>query len=310
MPALKDLAIVGATSTGKTQLAARIADLVPPAGLVSVDAFAVYRGMDVGTAKPTRPADTASRHPWALVDLVDASEEYSVAEFQSAARRAIAQLHDAGRPALLVGGTGLYHRAVVDELELPERYPDVAQRLFDEAGEPGGALALHSRLRTLDPVAADRLEPSNVRRVVRALEVTEGSGQRFSEFGPGLEVYPPTSTLMVGLALDRDELDSRLAERLRAQMDEGLLEEVGALAAAPGGLSRTARQAIGYRELLGHIAGSLSLEEALAETLRRLKSFARRQESWFRRDPRIVWFEAGADGLAGDVVEWWETRCR
>jgi tRNA dimethylallyltransferase len=300
---------VGASSTGKTALGAALADRLGPAvGLCSVDALAVYREMDIGTAKPTRPADPASRHPWALVDLVDPDEEFSVAEFQLAARSVVAGLHEGGRAVVFVGGTGLYHRAVVDDLTLPGRYPAVAARLAREAEEPGGLERLHARLFEADPVAASRMEPGNSRRIVRALEVVEGSGRGYSEFGPGLGSYEPSSTLTVGLSLERSELDDRLAARLEAQLAEGFLEEVGALLARPRPLSRSAGQAIGYRELASHLQGECTLAEARGEILRRLRNFARRQESWFRRDPRIVWLPATGSQLLDDVLELWETR--
>ncbi len=276
-------------------------------GLVSVDALAVYRGMDIGTAKPTRPADPASRHAWHLVDLAAPGEEFSVALFQKEAGRVLAGLHQKGRAALLVGGTGLYHRALVDGLRLPGSYPEIRARLDEEAARPGGSVRLHARLAALDPVAAGRMEPLNVRRVVRALEVTEGSGRPFSEFGPGLERYQPTRTVIVGLSLERAELDRRLEARLDEQLADGLLQEVASLAALPGGLSRTARQAIGYAELLAHLDGEMGLEEAREATLRRLRRFARRQEAWFRRDPRVEWFEAGRPGLVDLVLARWET---
>ncbi len=268
--------------------------------------------MDVGTAKPTRPGDPASRHRWALVDLADASEEFSVARFQAAAREEVARLHADGRPALFVGGTGLYHRAVVDGLDLPGRYPEVLGRLEAElaAGGPTAAVGLHARLVELDPVAAGRMEPLNVRRVLRALEVTEGSGRRFSEFGPGLGQYRSVDTVLVGLRLDRARLDERLGRRLEEQMAEGFLDEVRRLVDLPGGLSRTAAQAIGYKELAEVLGGETTLEEATGEIGRRLRSFARRQESWFRRDPRITWFEADDDDLLGRVLRRWETGAR
>jgi tRNA dimethylallyltransferase len=302
-----DLAIVGPTASGKTALAARIADLRADVALVSVDALAVYRGMDIGTAKPTRRTDPSSRHPWQLVDLADPGEEYSVARFQRAFASVCETIHASGRRAVLVGGTGLYHRAVLDGLELPGRYPAVAARLEQEAASGRSSETLHERLRVLDPVAAGRMEPSNLRRVVRALEVIEGSGRRFSEFGPGLRSYPEIDTVVVGLRVDREVLATRLEQRLRAQMDEGFLDEVRALTVAPGGFSRTAHQAIGYAELLGHLEGRWSLEEAVERALRRLRSFARRQEAWFRRDPRVEWFEADDPSLVEQVLERWET---
>lgn len=266
--------------------------------------------MDVGTAKPTRAADPARRHEWHLVDMAEPSEEFSVAQFQAAARKAIRRLHRAGRAAVLVGGTGLYHRAVLDDLELPGRYPPVAARLEAEADGPAGPARLHARLRELDPVAAGRMEPLNLRRVIRALEVTEGSGRRFSDFGPGLESYRQIETVIVGLALDRAELDRRLAARLDSQIEEGFVEEVQSLSSTEGGLSRTARQAIGYSEILRYLEGEWSLEEALSETLRRLKNFARRQEAWFRRDPRVRWLPADEADLADRVLQQWETGAK
>jgi tRNA dimethylallyltransferase len=305
-----DLAIVGPSATGKTGLAAGLADEIGDLALASVDALAVYRRMDIGTAKPSRPSDPASRHRWHLVDLAEPSEDFSVARFQSEARSALSAIHREDRAAVLVGGTGLYHRAVIDDLRLPGRYPDVAVRLEAEAAErgPRAAPVLHERLRELDPVAAGRMEPTNLRRVMRALEVTEGSGRRFSEFGPGLEAYPPTETVIVGLGLDRPSLDDRLATRLAEQLEEGLVEEVRGLVDEPGGLSRTARQAIGYAEIIEHLAGRCSLEEALATAHRRLRQFARRQEAWFRRDPRVQWLPAGDDRLVELVVKRWETE--
>jgi tRNA dimethylallyltransferase len=280
-------------------------------GLVSVDALAVYRYMDIGTAKPTRPGEAANRHRWGLVDLVDPCEEYSVAAFQDAARMERRRLHTEGRAAVFVGGTGLYHRAVVDDLELPGSYPEIRERLVDEAQGRGGTLRLYGRLKELDPVAALRMEPGNLRRIVRALEVLDGSGRRFSEFGPGLGVYRTTDVLMVGIMMDREVRDGRLERRLESQMEEGLLEEVAGLEGRLGKpLSPTAGQAIAYRELAAHLAGQYSLDEALAETIRRLKRFSRRQEAWFRRDPRIVWLDASKDDLAGRVLALWKTAGR
>jgi len=248
----------------------------------------VYRGMDVGTAKPG--AEDRARVPHHLIDVADPSEDYSVRCFQQAAAEALADIEAGGRRALLVGGTGLYLRAVVDGLALPPQYPSVRQALEAEADRVGSP-DLHRRLAEVDPDAAAKMLPTNRRRVVRALEVCVGSGRPFSSFGPGLTVYPPTPIRIVGLRWPRAALDRRIADRYDQQMGHGFLEEVAALAARPGGLSRTARQALGYRELLAHLAGECTLEAALAEAVRRTRAFARRQESWFRRDPRIVWMD-------------------
>ncbi|HEY1989338.1 MAG TPA: tRNA (adenosine(37)-N6)-dimethylallyltransferase MiaA [Acidimicrobiales bacterium] len=316
-PAPAPVALVGPTASGKSELAVAVAEASagsdadggagPPVRveLVSVDSMAVYRGMDIGTAKPS-PAVRA-RVGYHLVDLVEASEEFTVQQFQAAARATLADISARGHRALLVGGTGLYLRSVVDDLSFPGRFPAVAARLTDELeaqgpeGSPGerAALAgLHARLASLDPVAAGRLEPTNRRRLVRALEVSIGSGRPFSSFGPGLEAYPPSRVTLVGLPYDPEGSDRRIAERFTAMMDLGLLDEVRALAASPGGLSRTARQALGYRELLAHLEDGVPLAEAVDEAVRRTRAFARRQWAWFRRDPRIVWLEPDEDPAA------------
>ncbi len=305
------VALVGPTASGKSALALAVAEAADGGDgrgtveLCSVDSMAVYRGMDIGTAKP--PPDVRARVPYHLVDLVDASEPFTVQQFQAAAREALAGVTARGHRALLVGGTGLYLRSVVDDLEFPGRFPVAADRLraeLEAAGAPGSpgetaALArLHARLADRDPVAAGRIGPANRRRLLRALEVTEGSGRPFSSFGPGLESYPPSRVVLVGVRPEPAETDRRIADRVEAMMAAGLLDEVARLAAAPGGLSRTARQALGYRELLAHLEEGLPLEAAVAETVRRTRAFARRQWAWFRRDPRILWLRDGEDPVA------------
>jgi tRNA dimethylallyltransferase len=246
-----------------------------------------------------------SEVPHHLIDLVEPDEEFTVTQFQDAARQAIEGITARGHHALLVGGTGLYLRAVVDDLAFPGRFPEVASALEAELDDGRSQVPdLHARLAGLDPQAASRMEPTNRRRVVRALEVTIGSGQPFSTFGPGLEAYPPSVVPMVGLALEPDLVDARIAERFGAWLEAGLVEEVGALASHPGGISRTARQALGYRELLAHIEEDRPLGECVEEAVRRTRTFARRQASWFRRDPRIDWAKdaAAANHLLGQVL--------
>jgi tRNA dimethylallyltransferase len=262
--------------------------------------MSVYRGMDIGTAKPTGPERRGVR--WRLLDLVRPAEEFSVAEFQVAAERAVASIEERGARAVLVGGTGLYHRAVIDSLQLPGRWPDVAAELEMIAGSAGGTESLHARLQSLDPAAAARMTPNNRRRIVRALEVTIGSGRPFSSHGPGLKEYPVTAFRMVGLQVEREELRRRIATRLDAQLAAGLLDEVRRLLDSPGGMSRTARQALGYRELISHVEQDVPLEEATAEALRRTWHFAKRQQAWFRRDPRICWFDADRPDLVEAVL--------
>jgi tRNA dimethylallyltransferase len=212
-----------------------------------------------------------------------------VARFQRDFRAAIADIDARGRRALLVGGTGLYLRAAVDDLVIPGEYPEVRASLEAEAADTA---ALHDRLTGLDPVAAGRMEPTNRRRVLRALEVTLGSGRPFSSFGPGLDAYPATRFRLVGVALPPAIVAARLAARYHDQVEQGFVDEVRRLAAEPRGLSRTAAQALGYRELLAHVAGEVPLDEALDQAINRTRRFARRQRAWFRRDPRIEWFAA------------------
>jgi tRNA dimethylallyltransferase len=296
------VALVGATASGKSRIALEVASASPTIELVSVDSMAVYRGMDIGTAKASR--EERARVPYHLVDLVDPSEEFAVQQFQAEARRALAGIAARNHGALLVGGTGLYLRAVTDDLSFPGRYPDIADSLaggLDASGPEGSderrraREALHRQLALLDPVAAGKLEPSNQRRLLRAMEVTLGSGRPFSSFGPGLDRFPPSAVTTVGICHEPTVLDERIAARFDQLMGLGLLEEVRSLAARPGGLSRTARQALGYRELLAHLEEGLPLERAVEGAVRRTRALARRQMAWFRRDPRIVWLDPEDD---------------
>jgi tRNA dimethylallyltransferase len=285
-------ALLGVTASGKSEAAFDVARRRDDIEIVSVDSMCVYRGMDIATSKPS-PAQQAEV-PHHLLDLVHPDQEFTVRQFQQAAQQALEAIAARGHHALLVGGTGLYLRAVVDDLRFPGRYPEVREALESELGQGRAEVPeLHARLAVLDPVAAARMEPTNERRVVRALEVTLGSGQPFSTFGPGLEAYPLTPVALVGLAVPTEEVDRRIAARFAHWMEEGLLSEVRALAARHGGISRTARQALGYRELLAHVEQGAPLDACVEEAVRRTRSFARRQASWFRRDPRIVWTEPG-----------------
>ena len=280
------LAIVGVTATGKSAVAVAVARQLGSAEIISVDSMQVYREMDIGTDKP--PAAVRTEVPHHLIDVADPSEDYSLTMFQAAARQARADIATRGRTAVLVGGTGLYHRAVIDDLEIPGLYPETAAALEQEPDTE----VLHRRLVELDPLAASRMEPTNRRRIVRALEVTEGSGRPFSSYGPGLGEYPPCDIAQIGLSLSRPVIDRRIEQRYLQQMEAGFLAEVEALADRQPPLSRTASQALGYKELLGHLNGETSLDEALDLAIARTRKFARRQERWFRRDPRIVWLDA------------------
>jgi len=293
------LAILGPTATGKTSLAVELARTIGNIELISADSMAVYRDLDIGTAKPTaRERDGVT---WHLLDMVDPSEEFSVAQFQSAADEAIAAITARGNVPALVGGTGLYQRAVIDDLELPGRFPEVAAQLESDA-ERDGVESLYARLAHADPLGASRIEPTNRRRIVRALEVTLGSGRPFSAFGPGLDQYGSSRFLQIGLAIDRVDLDLRIERRLRLQLASGFLEEVEKLVARDRPLGRTARQALGYRELIEHLEGRCTYDDAVAEIVKRTRSFARRQQRWFRRDPRITWIGATSEHVVADAV--------
>ena len=282
----RPLVIVGPTASGKSEIAMGVARSIELAEIVTLDSMQVYWGMDVGTATPA--AAEQAEVPHHLIDLVDPSEEFTVAELQARAWAVIDDIRGRGAVPVLVGGTGLYVRAVIDRLRIPGRYPEVRAGLESEPDTD----ALHRRLVALDPVAAGRMEPSNRRRVVRALEVILGSGQPFSSYGPGLGHYPATPFVQVGLRWDRDRLDDRIATRYQRQMADGFLDEARALTARP--ISRTASQALGYKELLAHLRGEMALDEALELAVVRTRRFARRQERWFCRDPRIHWLDAPA----------------
>lgn len=283
---------MGPTASGKSALAVLAAQELGDVEIVSADSMQVYREMDIGTAKAT-PAERGGivHH---LIDVADPGDEWDVVRFTAQARRAMAGIEARGRRALFVGGTGLYLHALIDDFAVPGRWPS----LWHELDEQPGTAALYRRLEDLDPAGAARVEPGNRRRVLRALEVTLGSGRPFSSFGPGVDAFPPTRWRLAGVWLPRAVLARRIDTRLAAMMDGGFLEEVRALAGRPGGLSRTARQALGYRELLEHVEDGTALEDAVAQAGRRTRQFSRRQRMWWRRDPRVRWFGAPENPLA------------
>jgi tRNA dimethylallyltransferase len=281
--------VLGPTASGKSTVALAAAQACTGTEIVAADALQLYRGMDVGTAKPTAHERAAVRHHG--IDLVEPWEDATVVVWRRAYDEALASIAARQGRALVVGGTGLYCRFAVDRLEAPAEFPEVRAALEAEPDTVG----LHRRLAELDPAAASRMEPTNRRRVVRALEVTLGSGRAFSSYGPGLEVYPPTPIVQIGLRWPRDVLGARIEARFQAMVDGGLLAEVDALSADPRGWSRTASQALGYKELADHLAGRCSLEAAIELAVRRTRQFAVRQIRWFRRDPRVRWVDLRDD---------------
>jgi tRNA dimethylallyltransferase len=289
-------ALVGPTASGKTEASIELARR-SGAEIVLVDSMTVYRGMDVGTAKPS--AQQLRAVPHHLVDVADPAEPFSVGAFQRLALEAIDVIHARGHPALLVGGSGLYFRAVVDRLDFPGTDPRLRLELEAEARAVGSP-RLHERLFEVDPVAAEKMEPSNMRRVVRALEVAAITGRRFSSFAEAWDGYPEQRVRAAGVRVPSEALRSRIEERARRQLEGGLLEETRRLLAGGAEPLFTASQAIGYAEAAEHLAGAITLDEAREKIVRRTKALARRQMAWFRRDPRIRWFDGDS---ALDVVE-------
>lgn len=278
------VAVVGPTASGKTDLSLDLAERLG-GEIVNTDAMAVYRGMDVGTAK--LPAAERRGIPHHLLDLLDVTETLSVADFQGRARTVIAEIRGRGATPVLVGGSALYTRAILDRFEFPGTDPAVRARLEAELEEVGSA-ALHDRLRALDPEAADRILVENGRRVVRALEAIEVTGRPFSASLPRLEYADPAG-VQVGVDIDRPTLDSRIERRVARMFEGGFVEEVERLLAEGLAEGRTASRAIGYREVASYLAGELGLDEARERTVAATRRFARRQDSWFRKDPRITW---------------------
>ncbi|MDQ3154489.1 MAG: tRNA (adenosine(37)-N6)-dimethylallyltransferase MiaA [Actinomycetota bacterium] len=291
-PGSRPVAVVGPTATGKSDLALALAERLG-GEVVNVDAAALYRGMDVGTAK--LPVAQRRGVPHHLLDVLDVTETASVAAYQRAARAVVEDLLRRGRTPVLAGGSGLYVRAVLDDLEFPGTDAAVRARLEGELAAAGAA-ALHARLRTVDPVAATTILPSNGRRLVRALEVVEITGRPFSAMLP-VAGPPRWGTVQLGLDLAPAVLDARVDARVARMFDAGLVDEVLDLAGRGLRDGRTASRVLGYQQVLGALAASEDPASAAAPTARATRRFVRRQRSWFRRDGRITWLDAARPDL-------------
>lgn len=291
------LVILGPTASGKSDVAMAWCRRSAIREIVAVDSMQVYRGMDIGTAKPTADDRAAVVHHG--LDLAAPSEDFTVAAFAEAARQSLADVERRHHEAVLVAGTGLYLRAITDLMEIPGQWPELRAALYERANAEGSHV-LHAELAERDPAAAAKIEPSNTRRIVRALEVTLGSGRPFSSFGEGLNVYPPVPFRQFGLRWPRSLLRRRIAQRVETMIERGLVAEVSGLCRT--GLSATARQALGYKEIIEHLDGHTSLDEATARIVVRTQQFAVRQERWFRRDPRIRWIDIDEDPVAETLV--------
>ncbi|MFI1176335.1 tRNA (adenosine(37)-N6)-dimethylallyltransferase MiaA [Streptomyces melanogenes] len=288
-PAPRVIAVVGPTAAGKSDLGVFLAQQLG-GEVVNADSMQLYRGMDIGTAKLT--LDERGGVPHHLLDIWDVTEPASVAEYQKLARAEIDRLLAEGRTPVLVGGSGLYVRGAIDVLDFPGTDPEVRARLEREL-EQDGPGALHRLLAEADPDAARAILPSNGRRIVRALEVIEITGKPFTANLPGHDsVY---DTVQIGVDVGRPELDERIALRVDRMWEAGLVDEVRALEAQGLREGRTASRALGYQQVLTALAGECTEDEARAETVRATKRFARRQDSWFRRDPRVHWLSGAVE---------------
>jgi tRNA dimethylallyltransferase len=286
------IAVLGPTATGKSGLGIALAQALG-GEVINADSMQLYRGMNIGTAKLTEAQRQGVPHH--LLDIWDVRQAASVAEYQGLARAAIAGIQARGRVPILVGGSGLYARAALDDLNFPRTVASIRERLETELSTAGPG-PLHDRLASLDPAAAAAILPSNGRRIVRALEVIELTGGPFSATMPGYEsLYP---VVLLGLRLDRAELDLRIGERTDRMWRDGFVDEVCGLERRGLREGLTASRALGYAQVLRHLAGEWTAEQARLETVRATRKFARRQESWFRRDPRLVWLDAGQDSRA------------
>ena len=284
------ITVVGATATGKSDLALDLAEHLG-GEIINTDSMQFYRGMDIGTAK--LPVEERRGIPHHLIDILDVTAEANVQDFQARARTAIADIRNRGYRPILVGGSGLYVRAAVDHMEFPGTDPDIRARLEAEAA--ADRWSLHQRLRELDPTAAEKITVNDQRRIARALEVIELTGRAFSAQLPDYQESEPT--IHLGLSMDRPILHERIAARVELMWDQGWVDEVRSLLEVGLAEGRTASRAIGYAQIRRHLDGELSAAEAKEETIVRTRQFARRQDTWFRRDPRIHWI----DGSAADA---------
>nr|WP_306239073.1 tRNA (adenosine(37)-N6)-dimethylallyltransferase MiaA [Ornithinimicrobium cryptoxanthini] len=291
------VAVVGATATGKSDLGLALAQRWG-GEVINADASQLYRGMDIGTAKLTSQERAGVPHH--QLDVLDVTQEASVADYQAGARADLVAIRSRGHIPVIVGGSGLYVRALLDRLEIPPTDPQVRARWEAEL-ERVGVAELHARLTAADPEAAARIQPRNGRRIVRALEVIELTGRPFSATLPRREYAVPT--VQIGLSADREVLAGRIAHRVDRMWERGLVEEVQALEERGLREGRTASRAIGYAQVLAMLDGTLTPEAAREDTGNATRRLVRRQEAWFGPDPRITWLPHDADDLVDQVVQ-------
>ena len=292
------VAVVGPTASGKSDLALDLAQTLPAdmgagAGeLVSADALQLYRGMDIGTAKT--PLEERRGIPHHQIDVLEISDEASVASYQMYARADIAQIHARSNLAVVAGGSGLYQRALLDQIDFPGTDPKLRKRLEEESGQPGGVATLFHRLEELDPVSAQRIDAHNARRIIRALEVIELTGKPYSSSMP--QYVFATPAVMLALRWPMNELDQRIEQRTRLMFEQGLIEETRELDRLGLRHTKTAAKATGYAQALAVIDGEMTVPEAIDSVALATRQLARRQVKWLRRDPRIVWIDRSGEG--------------
>ena len=288
---MKPVVVLGPTASGKSDSCMAAALANANTELVVCDAMQVYKRMDIGTAKPT--AQDQAQVPHHCINMVAPSERFTVSDYQVKARAAVADITDRGKNALVVAGTGLYLTSLIDELSFPGEWPEIRRELQQEPE----VSRLYRQLKELDPEAASKIERSNRRRIERALEVCIGSGKPFSATGPGTGAYPDNGVVQIGLLWPREMLVARVEQRVHNMMAAGFLDEVQQLR-KDGNMSHTAKQALGYAELLRHLEGKCTLEQAVGDIVIHTRQFAVRQERWFRRDPRITWVNIEHDPVS------------
>lgn len=285
---MKLLCILGPTAVGKTEIAIEVAQHLN-AEIVSVDSRQIYREMDIGTAKPTREEQLAARHH--LIDCVDIADSFSVAAYQALADAAIRNIHNRDKRVMLVGGSGLYFRAIVDGLfEGPSADAAIRKRLRQEAAHQG-VEALHTRLRACDAASAARIHPNNLVKVIRALEVYELTGTPISQLQQQWNNKPRYPFIAFGVSLPREQLYRRIEQRADAMLADGLIEEVEQLLARGYSRNAIALQSFGYKEFIVYLDGNCTLDEAIAQLKQNTRRFAKRQLTWFRGDARLKWIE-------------------
>ena len=290
---MKLVVIAGATATGKSALSVALAESID-AEIINADSMQVYRGMDIGTAKITVDERRGIRHH--MLDALDVNQDATVAWYQSAARAAIDEIHSRGKNVVMVGGTGLYIKAVIDELNFPDTDPMVRHTLNKEAEELG-IDAMFERLEKLDPAAALAIDRANLRRIIRALEVIEITGEPFTANLPRQESIRYPHAQQFGLVMNREDLSERIDVRVNAMFEQGLVAEVERLIEAGLLQGRTAQRALGYSQVVAYLQKELSLDAAIEETKRATRQYARRQETWFSRDSRIKWISTRQNRL-------------